>query len=96
MTLYRKGDQVAYIPPHADGDINHPDVEFGFVTSTANKGAVVFCRFFYNKGRHRGELRTTANSESVWKEMLVKHKHKEKHVIKELLEQIEASNGSGL
>lgn len=26
--------RVAYIPNHADGDINHPDVEWGYVSSS--------------------------------------------------------------
>lgn len=55
------GDQVAFIPHHAYGDIYHPDVEFGFVTSV--KGQLVWCRFWY-KGKP-GELRTRANSEGV-------------------------------
>lgn len=27
------GAPVTYIPSHADGDINHPDVEHGFISS---------------------------------------------------------------
>lgn len=56
-----RGTQIAYIPHHANGDVTHPDVEFGFVTSVG-KG-VAFCRYW---SRHRlDELRTTANSEAT-------------------------------
>lgn len=54
------GDQIAYIPMHADGDINHPDVEFGFITGF-NSAGDPFCRY-WRKGQI-GALRTTANSE---------------------------------
>tara|TARA_R110000772_G_scaffold249530_2_gene363817 strand:+ start:14679 stop:14867 length:189 start_codon:yes stop_codon:yes gene_type:complete len=30
---FNKGDQVAYIPMHAEGDITHEDVEHGTVSS---------------------------------------------------------------
>lgn len=59
--------QIAYIPAHANGDIAHPDVEFGFVTSLRKDAA--FCRY-WRKG-HPGELRTLANSELTPIENLV-------------------------
>lgn len=31
---FKAGDRVAYVPNHAHGDITHPDVERGVVTST--------------------------------------------------------------
>lgn len=37
------GDRVAYIPYHANGDINHPDVEYGIVTGMNKE--YVFVRF---------------------------------------------------
>lgn len=37
--------RVAYIPNHADGDINHPDVEYGYVSSRNNY--YIFVRFDY-------------------------------------------------
>lgn len=67
-TTFRPGEQIAYIPLHADGDIEHPDVEFGFVTS--QRGDTVFCRYW------RGDLldlRTKANSEGTPVEMVVRH-----------------------
>lgn len=42
------GTQVAYLPTHADGDVTHPDVEFGFVTSA--RGEAHFCRY-WRKGQ---------------------------------------------
>ena len=33
---FKKGMKVIYIPTHADGNINHSDVEFGVVSSTNN------------------------------------------------------------
>ena len=35
--------RVAYIPGHAAGDIQHPDVEYGFVSS--HNGTNVFVKF---------------------------------------------------
>jgi len=31
--VFKQGDRVAYIPPHAQGDITHRDVEQGEITS---------------------------------------------------------------
>ena len=43
MEICFKGDRVAYIPYHANGNINHPDVEYGEVTSMNKE--YVFVRF---------------------------------------------------
>jgi hypothetical protein len=59
----KPGTQIAYIPEHADGDITHGDVEFGFVTSERADGAVHFCRYWVRK--QPGVLRTRANSEAT-------------------------------
>lgn len=66
-TTLTRGIQVLYVPMHAYGDTNHPDVEPGFVTSV--RGDVAFCRY-WNK-RAPGELRTRANSESTPVDSLV-------------------------
>lgn len=66
--MFSKGQQIAYIPNHAAGDITHPDVEFGFVTSATD--TTVFCRF-WKKNRIVLELRTTANSEGCYPENIV-------------------------
>lgn len=41
--------RVAYIPLHAEGDINHPDVEYGRVSSTNSH--TVFVKFDKSVGR---------------------------------------------
>ena len=69
MPKFKKGDQVAYIPTHADGDTNHPDVEYGFVTSV--KGDTVYCRYW---AKYWNGLRTRSCSEGTPRECLVKLK----------------------
>jgi hypothetical protein len=39
----KEGMRVAYLPGHANGDIKHPDVEYGVVFS--KNSVVVFVRF---------------------------------------------------
>lgn len=64
---FRRGDQIAYIPSHAEGDLEHPDIQFGFVTSGPTRndpndpGSNYFCRYWLKD--KPGELRTKANSE---------------------------------
>lgn len=72
---YPPGTQVAYIPAHANGDINHPDVELGFVQE--QRGDTALCRFWRKtRGKHQlGDLRTTANAESKNIADLVPHEH---------------------
>lgn len=41
LEAIRPGMRVAYVPGHAHGDIAHPDVEHGTVSSTNNKYAFV-------------------------------------------------------
>jgi hypothetical protein len=55
----RRGTQIAYVPRHANGDLDHPDVETCFVTSV--NGDAAYCRYWSKS--HPGELRTKANSE---------------------------------
>ena len=43
IKLATPGVRVAYIPGHAHGEINHPDVEHGAVSS--NNGKNVFVKF---------------------------------------------------
>jgi hypothetical protein len=40
---FRQGDRVAYIPSHAEGDMNSPDIERGVVSST--NATFVFVKF---------------------------------------------------
>ena len=59
------GTQIAYVPLHAgDGNLSHPDVEFGFVTSQASDGTSHFCRYWTKRSTMTHlELRTLSNSE---------------------------------
>jgi hypothetical protein len=69
---YESGDQIAYIPYHANGDINHGDVQFGFVTSTRelrNGEIGVWCRYYYRDGTRR----TTSCSERCSPDQIVPH-----------------------
>ncbi len=88
MAKFDVGDQVVYVPGEADGDINHPNSEFGFVTST--KGKTVFVRFFRNKKDlfHYGNLKNKANSESCNEEDLVAHKFTSDSNIKRIIAKI--------
>lgn len=68
----KRGMQIMYIPMHCNGDLNHKDIEYGFVTSTGLR-EVVFCRYwnkFYNPGE---SLRTIANSEATPLDMMLIH-----------------------
>lgn len=66
---FQRGDQVAYVPNHAAGDLSHADVEFGFVTSVCSD--TVFCRYWSKYAV--GELRTKANSEGADARNIVHH-----------------------
>lgn len=57
-----RGVQIAYIPDHAEGNLKHRDVEYGFVTSVRDED-VAFCRYWSNANPN--ELRTKANSEAT-------------------------------
>lgn len=78
---FERGDQVAYIPPHAL-DIDDPGVEFGFVTSTDGKHA--FVRYWY-PGLPYGRLRTTANSERTPMRRLIHFDYIAQTIVDELL-----------
>ncbi len=60
MTNFKRGEQIVYIPTHADGDASHPDCERGFVALTGHVSC--FCHFWMRN--QPGVLRTRANSES--------------------------------
>lgn len=56
-----QGTQIAYVPTHAEGELKHKDVQFGFVMSKAStEQEAYFCRY-WNKDLKT--LRTKANSE---------------------------------
>jgi len=78
---YEPGDQIAYVPQHANGDLDHKDVEFGFVTSVRED--TVFCRYF--RSRDSNELRTLSCSEGANAQSIVPVWHHEPSVVKKWL-----------
>ena len=86
-----KGTQIAYVPRHAEGNIKHKDVQFGFVTSKTQNGA--FCRYFRSDGKG---LRTTANSELTPWDCLVIIGHHTQGEIHLLLNGIDAETKKAL
>ncbi len=66
MITMKRGTQVLYVPTHTAGDLLHPDVQAGFVTSV--RGDTVFCRYWR---KDLSDLRTKANSEGTPKDLLV-------------------------
>lgn len=92
MTIsIRRGTQVAYIPSHADGDITHANVEFGFVTSVREDIGIVFCRYWSQQDPN--QLRTRANSEATPLDNIVLHTLHPQEKIDRLLGQIEKNKG---
>jgi len=89
VMYYEKGDQIVYIPTHADFNLNHEDCEFGFVWKDKQTDAV-FCRY-WRKGKP-GELRTKANSELTPRNLLFSFKSVSDHIITETIQEIERSN----
>ena len=85
----KQGTQIAYIPDHAEGDIFHDDVEFGFVMSQAGKRSV-FCRYW--RDGEPGILRTVANSEATPIENLVEHKSVHQGIVEQTIKQILEEN----
>lgn len=67
----KPGTQIVYVPLHANGDINHPDCERGFVSSEHPDGKRHFCRYWRRDAW--GVLRTVANSELTPNECLREH-----------------------
>jgi len=82
MGFYR-GQQIVYIPSHANGNIKHPDCEFGFVTGVNSVGDP-YCRYWSKSSP--GELRTKANSECTPKQLVRLHDSRDPHTISSLLE----------
>jgi len=67
--MFERGNQIAYIPNHAEGNVRHKDVEYGFVTKVVKDR--VFCRFWSKY--HLGDLRTIAVSEGCLAKDLCHH-----------------------
>jgi hypothetical protein len=81
-----RGAQIACIPRHANGNIKHKDVEYGFITSKTANGA--FCRYWHKKPHHN-VLRTTANSELTPWDCLVLYESHTKGEVSRLLDGID-------
>ena len=79
------GDQIAYLPTHVEGEIEHSDVEFGFITTINERHRRAWCRFFFHGTT---ELRTVSNSEVVGLESLLKYHHSEHRVIRAAQEKV--------
>ena len=58
MIGVKRGTQILSVPSHAEGNLDHPEVQAGFVTSV--RGEHVYCRYWR---KDLSELRTKANSE---------------------------------
>ena len=81
--MLKSGDQIIYIPHHARGARDHPDVEYGFVTSVPANHSIAFCRY-WSKVDPR-ELRTKANGEATPMESLQLYKSKHQETINDLI-----------
>lgn len=90
MKVLKRGTQVAYIPTHANRDIHHPDVEFGFVTNAEDIGwrdeTAYWCRFWV-KGK-LGVLRTVTNSERCYEWDIVEYTSVDQSVVDEILKNL--------
>jgi hypothetical protein len=87
--IYRQlkpGTQILYVPNHAQGDLDHPDVEKGFVVYVKPETETAFCRYFH-KDRPT-VLRTTANSEGTPIRNLVVQEYRPQFKINRLMEKI--------
>jgi hypothetical protein len=80
------GTQIAYIPTHANGDLAHPDVEFGFVVSERDN--IHFCRYW--RRSDPGVLRTVANSEATPTDMLIEHMSVNQYIVNRTLAKVTA------
>jgi recombinational DNA repair protein RecT len=76
--------QIAYIPRHADGNINHPDVEYGFTTSVRLKDGTYYCRYWDKK--YLNELRTKSNGERTSEEFIVEFVSRPKQEVDDAIE----------
>jgi hypothetical protein len=78
------GTQIAYIPNHAEGEISHPDVKFGFVTKHEEGASFAICRYWRNG--ELGTLRTTTTGEATPIENLIEHETVSQSIVeKELI-----------
>ena len=86
MIQLKPGDQIVYIPCHAMHAQDHPDREYGFVTSVRSNHKIAFCRY-WNKYQI-GILRTCANSEGTRFENLRHHRTVPQKVVDEMMRKL--------
>jgi len=87
------GTQIAYIPQHAEGKIDHPDVEFGFVMDELPEQEAHRCRYWRQNVKHPAtmdDLRTRANSESTPNECLVEYMSVDQEVVARVINYLQA------
>lgn len=85
---FRPRQQIIYVPLHANGDLNHPDCQAGFVTSMRRLGSgagTVFCRYW---SKHHDGLRTQANSEGCDPQFLVKKDTRPQELVDRLYDEL--------
>ena len=82
-----RGTQIAYVPRHANGNIEHKDVQFGFVTSVASLPRdLIFCRYW---SKHSlGKLRTKANSEATSHALLIEYDSVDQAIVDAQLDEL--------
>jgi len=81
---FSKGTQIAYIPNDVDRDnLDHPDVEFGFIEKLMIDRHCAMCRFWSRSNPNR--LGTVANSELTPLENIVAHQIHDQQEITRLL-----------
>lgn len=81
----RRGVQIAYVPQHAEGRIDHGDVEFGFIERAGTEGTWL-CRYWRD-----GEPGRLPNAERTDEEDLRRHDSVPADVILRTLEEINAT-----
>lgn len=90
--IFKTGTQIVYIPGHAGGKIDHPDCEFGFITSVV--GNICYCRFWTKKGS--AVLRTKSNSEAVRYDYLVCFDIENQSFVDDLIDELYGTTFWGL
>ena len=78
--MWRRGMQVAMVPLYANGDLEHEDVEFGFITAVHTNHASV--RFWSSVPGH---IRNMGDAESINLGLLEEHNHVEQSVVRDWL-----------
>lgn len=93
------GTQIAYVPDHANGNLYHPDVQFGFVwAKTKMIDDTYFCRYWSGKSLELGEgykvrviepdLRTKSCAEITERRHIVLHESVDQSIVFEVMKKI--------